>query len=1022
MIELFIRRPAMTIIFVAVFMVLGFVSIGKMIIEPTPKVEFPLVTIETIYPGASPDEIETQILKKIEDAISEVSMIKSMKSDARENYGIVLVEFLIEADVNVKSIEVKDKVEAILNDLPSAAERPIIAKFDPLLQPISVLVLTSDKHSLTDLYEYADKKLKNILTSINGVASVDISGGRERQINVWLDNNLLIKNYLSIEDVLRAMKEKNLNVPGGSIDRKENKVNVRFIGEFTSVEDIGELAVTSREGRVYKLKDLGRIEDGHKEVESNARFNSEDVVGIAVKKQSDGDSVGIVKTLMSRLPDIQKELPEGMKLELGVDTTEVTLDDTIATAQSIVMGIILTVLVILFFLGDWRGAIIAAIVIPTAILSTFFPMAQQEFSINMMTLLAFGTCLGTLIANALLIIENVYKHLGMGKDPEKATVDGTKEVLLAVIAGAGTNLVVFTPIAMMGGIIGKFFVQFGLTVVYATLFSILASISLTPMLCAKLLKRMDTLDNPLIRFSKKVDAFLMKIMDFFKGFFDFQMKRPFIAILLTMAFFFSIIYPLSKTGGEFIPRSDRNEFSVEVVMPDGTPVEKTTEIVKIIEKYIKEYPEVKSYFSDIGYSGEEKARVLVNLHKYAERTRTYEDLINDLIPKVANIPEADIFVSGGNKSSDGLGDITVDIRGLDMEDMAKVAEEFRAIMNETGYFSAVQSSYINPKLEVQFEGDPAAIIQQKLNNAQVGTVIRALVNGDDDSVYKELGEEYDINVTLDKGFKKSPEDFSQFLIHGKDGLIPIVTVGEVKQVIASSPLKRRDKSKIIQLNGYLSKSTAGLVMSELSQKFAAVELPHNVTYRYTGRAENQAEAGAEIGQAFLLAVILTYMLLVAVLNSFVFPISIASCIVTSFLGVFVMMFFLEGTINIGSMMAFVMVVGLAVNNAILMIEYAEQLIAKGTKWEEALWIAAREKFKPILMTSIAIIAGSWPQIFDPDKMKSSMGSVVIGGMIGSVIFTYILTPSVHILLLRVMNKFKKKNLVVAPEVPVESKV
>lgn len=1008
MIELFIRRPAMTIMFVAVFMVLGYVSISKMIIEPTPKVEFPLVTVETIYPGASPDEIETQILKKIEDAVSEVSMIKSMKSDARENYGIVLIEFLIEADVNVKSIEVKDKVEAIINDFPSAADRPIIAKFDPLLQPISTLILTSTQHNPTELYEYADKKLKNLLTSINGVASVDISGGRERQINVWLDNNLLIKNYLSIEDVLRSMKEKNLNVPGGSIDRKENKVNVRFVGEFKSVEDIGELSITSREGRVYRLKDLGRIEDGFKEIEKNARFNGEDVVALSVKKQSDGDSVGIVKTLMSRLPDIRKELPEGMKLELGVDTTEVTLDDTIGTAQSIVIGVALTVLVILVFLGDWRGALIAAIVIPTSIISTFFPMAQQNFSINMMTLLAFGTCLGTLIANALLIIENVYKHLGMGKDPEKATIDGTKEVLLAVVAGAGTNLVVFTPIAMMSGIIGKFFVQFGLTVVYATLFSIIGSISLTPMLCAYLLKRMDTLDNPFIRLSKKVDAVLMSIMDFFKGFFDFQMKHPVIATLLTVAFFMSIVYPISKTGGEFIPRSDRNEFTIEVVMPDGTPVEKTTETVKIVENFVKEYPEVKSYFSDIGYSGEEKARVSANLHKFAERSRTYDDLIKDMIPKVANIPEADIFISGGNKTNDGLGDITFDIRGVDMKDMAKVAAEYTKILNESGYFSSIQSSYITPKLEVQFQGDPASIIQQKLNNAQVGTVIRALVNGDDDSVYKELGEEYDINVTLDKGFKKTPEDFSQFLIHGKDGLIPIVSVGEVKQVVASSPLKRRDKSKIIQLNGYLSKSTSGAVMGELRPKLAKVELPNGVTIRETGKAENQAESGAEIGKAFLLAVILTYMLLVAVLNSFIFPISIASCIVTSFLGVFVFMFFLEGSINIGSMMAFVMVVGLAVNNAILMIEYAEQLIAQGEKPEAALWTAAREKFKPILMTSIAIIAGSWPQIFDPDKMKSSMGSVVIGGMIGSVLFTYIMSPAVHIFLIRLMNKFKKK--------------
>lgn len=1008
MIETFIRRPAMTIIFVSVFMVMGLVSIGNMIIEPTPKIDFPIVTIETTYPGASPDEIETQVIKRIEDSIAEVSQIKSIKSDARENYGIVIVEFLIEADVNIKSIEIKDKVEAILNDFPEAADRPIIAKFDPLLQPISTLVLTSIKHDPTQLFEFADKKLKTTLSSINGVASVDISGGRERQINVWLDNNLLIEKYLSIQNVVRAIKEKNLNVPGGSIDRKDNKVTVRFVGEFQTVEDIENLKITSNEGRVYALKDVGRVEDSYKEIEKVARFNGEEVVALAVKKLSDGDAVGIVKSLKAKLPEIQKNLPEGMKLEIGIDTTEATLDDTVGTVKNIAIGVGLTVLVILMFLGDWRGAIISAIVIPTSIISTFFLMDTQDYSINMMTLLAFGTCLGTLIANALLIIENVYKHLKQGKDPVSASADGTKEVLLAVFAASGTNLVVFTPLAFMGGIIGKFMLQFGMTVVFATLFSILASVTLTPMLCALMLKDLGKLRGPFIKFASKVDVVLEKIMNWFKGPFNFMMKRPLVSVILGFCFFLSIVYPAKRIGSEFIPRSDRNEFSIEVEMPDGTPVEKTTDTVVVIENHLKQYPEVKSYLADIGYNGEEKARVTVNLTKFQERTRSYEAIMNDLIPKVALIPEADIYLSGGNKSNDGLGDITIDVRGENIKDMAAVSEKFMQIMNETGYFSAVKSSYIRPKMEVRFEPRPEALIQQKLTNAELGNVIRALVNGNDDAVFKEGGEEYDINVTLDKGFKKTPEDFRQFLIMGKDGLIPIASLGEVKQTEASSPVKRRDKSKIIQLNGYLSKSTAGTVMGELAQTFNQEQLPQGVTYRYTGRAESQAESSAEIGKAFLLAIILTYMLLVATLNSFLFPISIASCIVTSFLGVFLFLYFMDGTMNIGSMMAIVMVVGLAVNNAILLIEYAQQKIAEKVRYEDALWEAAKSKFKPVLMTSIAIVAGTWPQIYDQDKIKSSMGLVVIGGMLGSILFTYIMTPPVHLLILRFKDFFARK--------------
>lgn len=1007
MIETFIRRPAMTIIFIAVFMVLGAVSIGNMIIEPTPKVEFPLVSIETIYPGASPDEIETQVLKRIEDAISEVSEIKKINGTARENFGMVMVEFNIEADVNVKSIEIKDKVEAILNDFPAGAERPIIAKFDPLLQPISVLIFTSSKHSLTDLYEYADKKLSTVLSSINGVASVDISGGRERQINVWLDNNLMIKNYLSIQNVTRAIQEKNLNVPGGSIDRKDNRVTVRFVGEFQTVKDIENLKITSNEGRTYLLKDIGRVEDGHKEVESIAHFNGQEVVGLAVKKLSDGDAVGIVKNLKAKLPEIQKGLPDGMKLEMGIDTTEITLNETTGTVKGIMVGIFLTVLTILFFLGDWRGAVIAAIVIPTSIVSTFFMMDMQKFSINTMTLLAFGTCLGTLIANALLIIENVYKHLHMGKDSIKASVDGTKEVLLAVLAGSGTNIVVFTPLALMGGMIGKFMVQFGMTVVYATLFSILASITLTPMLCAYILKDPTKLKGPFIRFSTKLDKALEGMMNIFKVPFDFMMKRPIIAIVLIFGVFLTIQYPASRIGSEFIPRSDRDEFTVEVEMPDGTPIEKTTQTVQMIEKDLKKYPEVISYFSDIGFDGEEKARITVKLTNSSLRDRSYDDLMNDLLPKTAILPEAQVFLSGGNKSNDGLGDITIDVRGTDINDMAKVSEKFTSIMNETGYFSGIKSSYIRPKMEVRFEPRPEALIQQKLTNAELGSVIRALVNGNDDSVFKQGGEEYDINVTLDKGFKKTPEDFNQFLVMGKDGLIPIASLGEVKQVEATSPVKRRDKSKIIQLNGFLNKSTAGTVMKELGEKFAKLEMPEGVTFRYTGKAENQAESAAEIGKAFMLAIILTYMLLVAVLNSFLFPISISSCIVTSFLGVFLFLFYFDGSINIGSMMAFVMVVGLAVNNAILVIEYAQQLIEQGLKYEDALWEAAKSKLKPVLMTSVAIVTGTLPQAFDADKIKASMGLVVIGGMLASIVFTYLMTPAVHIVILRMKDFFAR---------------
>lgn len=1011
MIDIFVKRPATTIIFIAIFMVMGFVSIGNLIVEDTPKIEFPIVTVQTVYGGASPEEIETQILKKIEDAVSEISQIKKVTSEARDSFGVVVIEFLIESDVNIKSIEVKDKVEAILNDFPDGADRPIIAKFDPLVKPIVTLALSSTKHDAKDLYEYADKKLKTKLTAINGVASVDLFGGKERQINVDLDNNLLIQNYLSIQDVIDTITRKNLNVPGGSIDREESKVSIRFVGEFPNVDSINELEIVSREGKRLKLKDIATVKDGFKKITSAASFNGKEVVGIGVKKLSDGDAVKIVTQLKEQLEKIKTQLPDGMELELAVDSTKITLSNTKGTINSILLGIVLTVVILIVFLGDWRGAIIAAVVIPTSVISTLFVMDLSHFSINMMTLLAFGTCLGTLIANALIIIENVNKHLLEGKDSVTASVDGTKEVLLAVMASSGTNLVVFTPLAFMGGIVGKFMLQFGMTVVYATLFSILASVTLTPMLCSLILKDPRTLKGPFPKIAKITNKVIDWMLRQYRWFFDHMMARPFVALILSVMVFLTIIYPAKRLGGEFVPKSDRDRFDITIQMPDGTPVDKTTMVVKQVGELLKDYKEIESTLADIGYNGEERARLTVNLVPLSNRDKSYKELMDGLLPEISKISEAEIVLSGGESTSGNDGDVTIDVRGTNFDDMSLVAEKMKVLMSKSGYFSSVQSSFRIPKMEIRFTPDPVKVINQGLTNAQVGSVIRALVNGNTDAVYKEGGEEYEINVTLASDFKRNVEDFDKFLILGKDGLIPISSLGKVETIEATSPLKRRDKSRIIQLQGYLAKSNPSIVVAELENTIKQeITFPEGVSYAYTGKAENQSESNKELGKAFLLAVILTYMLLVAILDSFVFPISIGTSIITSFLGAFLLMFYTNQTINIGSMMAFVMVVGLAVNNAILWIEFTQQKLAEGIEIKKALWLGAQDKLKPILMTSIAIIAGTLPQIFDTDKLKSAMGAVVIGGMIGSMFFTYFMVPTVHLLIYKAKSWFDRKVL------------
>lgn len=1016
MIEAFVKRPAMTIVFILVFVIMGLVSYNNLIQERTPKVEFPIVSVQLVYPGASPIEIESQMVKKVEDAVSEISEIKKITSYVYENFARVMIEFQLTADVNIKSIEVKDKVEAITNDFPDSAEKPVIAKFDPLMTSVLDLVLQSTKHNDVELYEYADKVLKNKLTVVPGVASVDISGGKIRQVNVFVDNNLLVKNYLTINDVIQVIQAENINIPGGSIRNEGSKTGLRFVGEFDNVEKLKDLALTSREGKVFKLSEIAQIEDSFKKVEKISRFNGKNSVVLSLMKLSDGSAVDIAKHVQQKLESFNSTLPEGMSLQLGFDSTEYIIKDNQGTISNIMQGIVLTVIILLVFLGDIRTAFISVLVIPSSIISSVLLMDKFGFSLNMMTLLAFGTALGTLIANALVVIEAVYAHLEKGKDSVSAAIDGTKEVIISVIASSGTNLVVFTPIAFMGGIVGRFFLQFGMTVVFATIFSIIASLTLTPMLCAVLLKPKQ--EGAKLHFfdhvKNFVDRLLKRITDWYKRPYALIVRYPITATILSVLLFVASFYPVRYVGFAFIPSSDEDSISISITMPEGTPVEKTESVVKIVEAMVSATPEVKDYLSVIGKDGEQNASIVAKLVSKDDRKRDDMSIIKEWTPKVAEIPEA-VFTLARSSSKGGSGDVTLDIYADDYDTLVDLSLQVKKIMAGSGYFRSITSTYRTPSDEFQFIPNQSAMIEQGVKNATLGMTLRNLINGNDQNKYKEKGEEYDINVELMQLQKEDEVDFERFNIWGKDGLISLGRLGSFDKEKSVPPIRRRDKRRVIELDTYLAKSTPGQVMSYLKQEMTHIKFPPGSGYFFAGSNEMMQESNQEIGKAFILAVILTYLLLVAVLNSFLLPLSIGTTILTSYLGCFLILFYFEISINIASMMAFVMLVGLTVNNAILVIDYALQQLAKGMAPVDAFWEGVEVKFKTVLMTTIAIIAGTLPQFFDVDVMKASMGAVIIGGMFGSVLFTYTIVPSTFVLIYKYkgakirLPRFKKKH-------------
>ena len=1020
MIEFFVRRPVTTIMFVMVFVVLGIYSFANIQIEKTPKIDFPMVTVTAVYPGATPLEVETLVVKKIEDAIAEISEIDSIESMSYNNFGFIFTQFNLSADVNVKLIEVKDKVEAILNELPDNMKKPLIEKFDPLMQPVLELTLTSAKHNSKDLYEYADKTLKNKLSGIEGVAKVDVYGGRVRRINVKLDPMLMKERYITITDITDAIRKKNMNIPGGELEKGYDALSVRFVGEFQSVDEISNMWLTSEEGSKFKLKEVAVVEDGFKKIESMARFNGKEVVGLSLNKASDGNAAAVSDEALKRLAGFQKNLPKGMKLEIASDSTEFLKRETFDTEINILLGILLTVLILYMFTGKFKLTFIAAIIIPTSLISTFGPMSASGFSINFLTLLAIATSLGTLIANAIVIIENVLVHLDKGKDSITAAIDGTKEVAVAVMAATGTNLVVFMPIATMGDIIGMFMRSFGLTVVYTTLFSLIASFSLTPMMCGLFLKakpkRNPKERNFLMKLlhwpHKHTDKAVKKLKKEYKIIFDLMFTYPKLTITFTLLMFLSLRAVMPFIDNEFMPSSDENRIGISIVMPQGSTIQRTLNTVKQIEKKIDALPEKLSYLTNIGNSGVENASITLDLIPSKNREKSDMDIANELMVFASKIPDAEInFYRSGIGSGGGEGDVSINIWGADYSEMIESSLDMKKIMEKSGFFKSVSSSYKTPRKEIAFTPDEAKLIGYRITADKLGKAMRASIYGNDSNKYKEKGEEYDINVELDNRYAESFNDISEISMRSKKGLIPVNLLGEITNSASLPTIRHRDKKRIIRLEGYLAKGRLGSVTKILNTEFDKLNFKDGYGYTYMGASERQERSGKELAKAFSLAIILTYMLLAAILNSFKHPIAILLVIATSFIGVFYALFFLGYSSSMIGMLSMVMLIGLAVNNAILLIDYALMKIREGVEIKEALWLAADRKFNAILMTTIAVILGLLPQFASISEMKKSMSAVMIGGMIGSIFFTFVFVPVVFMYLEKIQLKrlFSRKS-------------
>lgn len=997
----------MTTMFVLAFVVLGFFSWQRLVIDLFPDIDFPYVIVTTVYPGAGPNEVETQITKNIEDVVSTISDLKNLQSISQENVSLVIMEFELGVDVDIAAIEVKDKVDAIIVNFPDDAEKPVVQKFDFSAEPIINLAVSSPR-PLNEVYQTAKDVIKDYLSRVTGVATIEIVGGREREIQVAVDKRLLKAYGLSLGQIVGSIASENLNMPAGRITEERKEYTLRLIGEFDDLEALRKIRIPLNGSGSIALESVAQVYDGFKDQRNLARFNGEPTVEVAIQKRSGANTVETSNGVYAAIEELKELLPPDYTIAVARDNSSFIKDAVKDVTQNIFIGILLTTIFLYLFLHSFRVTMIAAIAMPTSVIASFLLVDFAGFTLNIMTLMALGITVGILVTNAIVVLENIIRHLDMGKSSDEAAVDGTSEIAMAVIASTLTNIVVFTPVAFMSGIVGRFFYQFGLTIVFATLFSLFVSFTLTPLLASKLFRNYtpktegdssSRRKGPLGRFERGWDNFYTTLEQLYKGTLERALSfRVRLLITVTFVLVFAIVL-FRFVGGEFMPVLDEGYLTIAVEMPPGSNLNETDRVLKQIEAMLDELPETVSILASAGGAnvGVEEGTVILKIVPKHQREMGIQEYANFLSPKFATIPDAKIRVSisGGEEGSGS--DIELNLSGPDMSVLERLSEAiFDSVATVRG-LSGLKSSLEADKPELAFIPDRKELDRFGVSSAEVAMALRFGYEGDVASRYRAEDDEFDIRVRYRESDRNSVNDFLSTEVTAGDYIVPVTQLGTVRRSASQRQILREDREKLVRIEANVASRTLSELVREIQSKVAPIELPPGYRLKYAGMVEFQEESFASIFQALFLAIILTYMVLAGVLESFKHPFTVMATLPLGLVGMSFALFLTGRTINIFSLMALVMLVGIVVNNAILLLDYTAVLRARGMPRRQALLEACPVRLRPIIISNLAIAIGMLPQALGGagSEFRAVMAIVTMGGVLVSAVFTMYVIPVMY---------------------------
>ncbi|HVJ18459.1 MAG TPA: efflux RND transporter permease subunit [Polyangiaceae bacterium] len=995
-----IRRPVFTVMVTLAILVLGLVGFNRLGTDLFPDVSFPAVVVTVPYPGASPEEVETLVSKPIEDAVVSINGIDRVRTFSREGSSMAFIMFTLGSDIKDAASEVRERVSQIRYKFPEGTKEPTINRFDFSASPILTYTLRGGE-SLSEMREYADDVIRPALEQVDGVGAVTVNGGATREVGVRLDRARLDALGLSPGAIAMRLRAENLNVPAGRFEEGSREVGVRTIGEFTDIEQVrNTIVATAADGSTVRLRDVAQVVDGFAEMRTRARVNGQEAVTFEIRKQSGENTVAVSHLVKAKLAKLEKDFPKGLTASLIIDQARFIENNAQQVEHDIVFGGLMAILVILIFMMDLRSTLISAVALPTSVIGTFFFMYLLGYTLNMMSLLALSLCIGLLIDDAVVVRENIFKHLEMGKPPMQAALDGTKEVALAVFATTLTIVAVFLPVAFVEGMVGQFFRQFGITISVAVVLSLFVAFTLDPMLSSRFSKSLDQKKTLFDVVKKPFEWFFQVVEDTYAALLGWAVRRKIVIGGLAVLSFVFMGFITGLMGNEFVNSEDRGQFVIEAELPAGTALEETVAQAAKVEDELLKHPEIKVAFATLGVDGEpNKVKWRVVVSNKQDRSEKLADLKQHGRLAAKSLPEGTRFTVADPAFVEGAATeapIMINVRGEDYKKIEDASSKIEKILKSTPGVEDIQVRYSPGRPEVSVQLDRQRAADRGLSLTEVAMALRTAVEGDESGNLRRDGDEIPIRVRLDESYRGDESALANMTLQTRRGPIKLADVANFKRSDGPQVIERENRDRQITIWATPIGRPLGDVAREFQPQIAKLALPTGMSIDYDGQLRLMNETNTNMVIALLLGVVFIYIVLASQFESFIHPLTIMLTLPLALVGGVLALFLTDNTMAMGAMIGIVLLMGLVTKNAILLIDRAIVRVREhGETPLQAVLEAGPERLRPILMTSAAMVLGMLPTAINNNEgseFRAPMAIAVIGGVISSTLLSLVVVP------------------------------